>query len=123
MHIIITGTSSGIGRGTAIRFLNEGHQVLGIDRKSPDPDINRMQNYTHLLVDVRNIDYSRTKHVFPQFAHPDIIISNAGTQNEDDIEINLKSAIRFTEAFAFQPNIKSVLFVEVAGLDVVFADF
>lgn len=115
MHIIITGTSSGIGRGTAIRFLNEGHQVLGIDRKSPDPDINRMQNYTHLLVDVRNIDYSRTKHVLPQFAHPDIIISNAGTQNEDDIEINLKSAIRFTEAFAFQPNIKSVLFVGSAS--------
>ena len=31
MKVLITGTSSGIGKGIADKFLREGHYVTGID--------------------------------------------------------------------------------------------
>lgn len=31
MKVLITGTSSGIGRAAALRFIREGHSVIGID--------------------------------------------------------------------------------------------
>ena len=31
MNILITGTSQGMGREIAIKFLSEGHHVFGID--------------------------------------------------------------------------------------------
>ncbi len=39
----------------------------------------------------------------------DILINNAGTQNEDDIGINLKSLINITEKYAVRDGICSVL--------------
>ena len=38
-----------------------------------------------------------------------MLINNAGTQNEDDIEINLKALVKLTEKYAIQPHIRSVL--------------
>ena len=34
MKVLISGTSSGIGRETAILFLKEGHSVVGLDIKN-----------------------------------------------------------------------------------------
>ena len=31
MKVVITGTSRGIGRACALRYLEEGHEVIGID--------------------------------------------------------------------------------------------
>ena len=39
----------------------------------------------------------------------EILINNAGTQNEDDIDINLKALIYITEKYGVQSNIKSIL--------------
>ena len=33
MKILITGTTQGIGKAIAEKFLNEGHDVIGIDRQ------------------------------------------------------------------------------------------
>lgn len=100
MKVVITGTSRGIGRAIAELFLQRGHTVIGIDRQEATLD---HDNYTHITEDVRNIDR------IPDIEGVQILINNAGTQNEDDIDINLKALIRITEKLALQPSIRSVL--------------
>lgn len=100
MKVLVTGTSQGIGKAIAEIFLQNGHDVVGIDRQ--DGTITR-PNYTHHKVDIRNYNN------LPNVDNVDVLINNAGTQNEDDININLKALIHLTEKYGVQPNIKSVL--------------
>lgn len=105
MRVLITGTSKGIGKAIAQKFLSEGHEVIGIDRLVES--IYHV-NYKHCWLDVRDrVNY-------PSLPPIDIIINNAGTQNEDDININLKGAIDITECY-ISDNIKSVLFIGSAS--------
>ena len=99
MKILITGTARGIGKAIALMFLEKGHQVFGIDRN--ESDINN-ENYTHYLCDIRDVA------ALPQL-EVDILINNAGTQNEQDIDINLKALIAVSEKYGTHSNIKSVL--------------
>lgn len=100
MKVLITGTTQGIGRAIAEKFLQKGHSVAGIDRQSAS--INHA-HYTHYVCDVR--DYEN----LPELTDVNILINNAGTQNEDDIDINLKALIHITERYGVQENIKSIL--------------
>lgn len=100
MKILITGTSQGIGKAIAERFLQEAHTVLGIDRQASGI---QHGNYTHYQLDVR--DYDR----LPDIQGVQILINNAGTQNEDDIEINLKALMHMTEKYGVQSQIRSIL--------------
>lgn len=45
----------------------------------------------------------------PDIADVEILVNNAGTQNEDDIEINLKALIHLTEKYGVQESIRSIL--------------
>ena len=100
MKILITGTSQGIGKAIAGLFLERGHTVFGIDRQ--EAGISHAA-YTHYVQDVR--DYAS----LPDIDGINVLINNAGTQNEDDIDINLKALIRITEKYGVQENIRSVL--------------
>lgn len=100
MKILITGTSQGIGKAIAKRFLKDNHRVIGIDRQ--ESSISH-ENYTHFTCDVR--DYKR----LPEVENVEILINNAGTQNEQDIDINLKALIHITERYGVQPCIRSIL--------------
>ena len=100
MKVLITGTSQGIGKAIAMRFLADGHMVVGIDRQEKTIE---HESYHHYAVDVRD------KEKLPEISDVEILVNNAGTQNEDDIEINLKSLIFITEKYAIQEKIKSVL--------------
>lgn len=100
MKILVTGTSQGIGKATAELFLKNGHEVIGIDRKESSID---HVSYEHLRYDVRDFDE------IPYIDGIQILINNAGTQGDADIDINLKALIGITERFGIQENIRSIL--------------
>lgn len=100
MKVLITGTSQGIGRAISELFLKEGHSVIGIDRQESSID---HAAYVHHQCDVRD------KERLPQIDDVEILVNNAGTQNEADIDINLKALIAITEKYGVQPKIRSVL--------------
>lgn len=100
MKILITGTSSGIGKAIAKLFLDRGHTVWGIDRQA---DTIKQDEYTHYICDIRD------SHLLPDLTGVDILINNAGTQNQEDIDINLKALIKVTEKYGVREGIRSIL--------------
>ena len=100
MKVLVTGSSQGIGKAIAELFLGNGNRVIGIDRAEATISA---ENYTHYKCDIR--DYGN----LPDISNVEILINNAGTQNEDDIDTNLKALIKITEKYGVQPGIKSIL--------------
>ena len=105
MNIVITGTSHGIGKATAEKFLMRGHHVIGIDINGDnlENDINH-RNYEHVQLDI-------SKDRLPDLEDIQILVNNAGTQDDDKaIDTNLKGLIRCCEAYAIENSkIKSVV--------------
>ena len=98
MKILITGTSQGIGKAIAELFIAKGHDVIGIDRQEASIQDG---HYSHIRCDIRA--------ELPEISGVEILINNAGTQNENDIDINLKSLIKVTEKYGVQKAIRSIL--------------
>ena len=69
MKVLITGTSQGIGKAIAEKFLAEKYEVIGFDRNESTIE---SENYKHFVLDVR--DYDK----FPEINDVDILINNAG---------------------------------------------
>lgn len=104
MKVLITGTSRGIGRAICEKFLKEGHSVIGFDLLPCDIE---HENYRHEIADIsKNL---------PDVDGVEILINNAGVQNGNDIDVNLKGTIAVTEKYAFCDKIKSVLFIASAS--------
>ena len=106
MRILITGTSGGIGRAIAERFLNEGHEVWGVDRQGSALS---HPAYHHVVSDIRDA----AALALPQ---PEVLICNAGTLDEQTaISVNLEGTMAFTERFLESQTLKSVLFIASAS--------
>lgn len=100
MKVLITGTTRGIGKSIALKFLENNHDVIGFDIL---PSSITNKRYTHYVIDIYNSE-------LPEINDIDILINNAGVQNQNDIDVNLKGTIRITEKYGITPNIKSILF-------------
>ena len=90
--ILITGTSSGIGKSISLKLINHGYLVIGISRKN----IIKKSNYIHYSQDISNLkEFSLLLDKIKK-EHTDIkaIISNAGQglfnklENFSDFEIS-----------------------------------
>lgn len=113
MKVLITGTSQGIGKAAAEKFLKEGHDVIGVDVQHSTITNDR---YTHYQGDVKYLDQLSNQELCDpeDYIDPtsiDILVNNAGVQGtfENDINVNLKALIAITETFGVQPNIKSIV--------------
>lgn len=101
MKILITGSSKGIGRAVALKYLELGHEVYGLDLL--DSSISH-KDYHHYVLDIVNKD------LLPDIKDIDIVFANAGKQNSDnDIRNNLVGTINVIEKYGVQPHIKSIL--------------
>ena len=107
MKVVVTGASSGIGKATALLFLKNGHEVIGLDCKKAAIE---NKSYTHHIVDISD------NASLPEISGVQILINSAGVQaSENDIDVNLKGTINVTERYAFQKDIKSVLIIASAS--------
>ena len=78
MKVLITGTSRGIGLAVAKRFLDDGHEVIGLDLL---PSSINHPHYQHYVCDIKK------KNSLPNIEGINIIFNNAGLQNsKDDID-------------------------------------
>ena len=102
MRVLITGSSCGVGQAAAIKFLNEGFDVIGLDIK--EASINN-EHYTHYICDVRN------KEELPDLDNINYIVNNAGivTPQKDAIDVNLYGYINILEKYGYDPELKSIV--------------
>lgn len=103
MKVLITGTSRGMGKAAAEKFLQEGHNVIGIDVSQST--INH-EKYEHYIADVSD------EATLPDIKDVEILINNAGIQSAglgNDIDVNLKGLIATTKKYGLQPCIKAIV--------------
>lgn len=106
MNVLISGTSSGIGKATAEKFLAEGHRVFGVD--VADATIGHPA-YVHFRHDIRDAD-------LPSIDGIEVLINNAGTlEDAESIAVNLEATIDFTERYVQSPDLRSVVFIASAS--------
>lgn len=102
MKVLITGTSRGIGRACALKYLAEGHEVTGFDIL--ESTITDSAHYCHRIVDITGD--------LPDLEGVEVLVNNAGVQEGGrEIEVNLQGTIAMTEKYGVTPSIRSVLFM------------
>lgn len=100
--VLITGTSCGVGRATAIKFLDEGYEVIGLDWKESSIVHSR---YKHYQCDVGNKDE------LPRLKDISYIVNNAGivTPKADAIRVNQVGYINVLKEYGNDPSLKSIV--------------
>ena len=101
-RVVITGTSCGVGRASAIKFLENGFYVIGLDWKESTII---HENYKHCVCDVGNIDE------LPTMTGVNYILNNAGivTPKADAIRVNQLGYINVLKKYGDDPELKAVV--------------
>ena len=100
--VLITGTSYGVGQAAALKFLDEGYEVIGLDIK--EKTINH-ENFTHYTCDVSK------KEQLPDVDNISYLVNNAGivTPQVDAIDVNLYGYINILEKYGYDPMLESII--------------
>ena len=104
--ILITGTTSGIGKELLYYYLNLGNEVIGIDRNKNNA-FDDKKNYKQIITDITN--YSNINDIIINLIKenilPDIFILNAGINIYDNKEffsiLNFKKPKTLRQSRAF----------------------
>ena len=80
-HIIITGTSRGIGYELVQLFAKQGHKVLALSRNNLPVTNLKSDNIISFAFDLQNeADYNKVEtFIQNEWNHVDVLINNAGT--------------------------------------------
>lgn len=128
MNILITGTSSGIGYGLALEYLDRKAFVWGISRRVPE-DLIKYPNYHHLKIDLT--DFNEVKVKIPDFVSVktfDLVILNSGILGEikymDEVSLTAMKKVMEINVWAnkilldllFKQNIKVTQVVGISSL-------
>lgn len=101
MKVVVTGSSCGMGREIAMKFLLNGHTVYGLDIQ---PSSISSDAYIHYICDVAD------EASLPEIEDVNILINNAGVQHSGrDIEVNLLGVINCTKKYGLQPSISAII--------------
>lgn len=106
MKVVITGASSGMGLAAVKKFLNQGHEVVGIDiLPMRDNEVCTNVNYVHYVANVSEFDS------LPDLDEVNILINSAGMYGSGrDIDINLKGLMNTTKKYALDnPQLRAVV--------------
>ena len=79
--ILITGSSTGIGRATAIKFQSEGWNVIATMRSpEKETELNQLENVLVCKLDVQDVSTinSAIEEGIAKFGHIDALLNNAG---------------------------------------------
>ncbi len=104
MKILISGTSCGVGRAAAVKYLEMGHEVVGLDIKESTITHDR---YAHHICDIAN------KNTLPDVTGINVLVNNAGivTPRADAIAVNLEGYVNCVEKYGYDPELKSLLVI------------
>lgn len=105
MRVLITGSATGMGLAAARKFVDMGHDVIGIDILPMRDTIVNEPRYIHYIANVAEFDQ------LPNIENVNILINNAGVQGSGkDIDINLKGLMNTTRKYALDnKQIRAVL--------------
>ena len=100
--VLITGTSCGVGRAAAVKFLSEGYEVIGLDIKQSSIV---HDNYKHYVCDVSDANS------LPEVKGITYLVNNAGivTPQKYAIFVNLYGYINILEKYGDDPALKSIV--------------
>ena len=79
--VLITGTSSGIGKATVFEFAKKGWNVIATQRQpEQETDFNNLPNVKLYSMDVTNLDSIKQtlSQVYSDLGNIDVIVNNAG---------------------------------------------
>ena len=117
--VVITGGSRGIGFAAVKEFLKAGAKVCFLSHYEETgkaalaklAEINPDYPVIWRCIDLCSEEQAKAlfDEVEALWGRVDVLINNAGTQNDNDIDINLKALIHITEKYGIQDNIRSVL--------------